>query len=162
MSEPWDDWEVVREPGLTREEMAERAKRSTEDFIAAIEAMPADALARPGAVGIWSGHDVVAHCVVWHDYVVEVVRRSLDGTFRVEDFEYPDEDEYNERTAAELAPLPTSELLGRLRSAAQAVGELLERLPEEEWRARDRYEVVVTGELVDHLNEHMEDLRKLG
>jgi hypothetical protein len=162
MSEPWDDWGVDRKPGLTREEMAERAKRSTEAFIAEIETMPEEALARPAAVGIWSGHEVVAHCVVWHDYVVEVLRRSLDGTFRVEDFEYPDVDEYNERTAAELAPLPTSELLARLRSAARTVGELLDRLPEEEWRARDRYEVVVTGELVDHLDEHMEDLRKLG
>lgn len=156
-----DDWGAEPEPGLTREELASRAERTTAEFLSAVEDMEPERLRRPATIGIWSGRDCVAHCVVWHEYVVDVLRRSLDGTFRAEDFEYGDEDEFNERTAAALADVPLGELLDRLRVAASTASELLLALPEQEWRARDHYRIVAQVGVVEHLEEHRGDLRAI-
>lgn len=157
--EPWDDWPSRWvDPRATRGALAEEVMRSAAQFQEAAAALSDDALRRPNAIGRWSAHDAIAHCAVWADYCVDVLRRSIDGTFRPEDFEYGDEDRYNERTAAERAVEGTSELLDSIRGAVAETAELLRRLPEAEWRSRDRYQLVVRGTLSEHLPDHRAEL----
>ncbi len=160
--EPWDDWpieeDVHADPRATREGLGDEVMRSSAEFLEAAAALSIDALRRPNAIGKWSAHDAIAHCAVWADYCVEVLRRSIDGTFRPEDFEYEDMDQYNERTAAERAAEITGELLDAIRRAAANTAELLGQLPEDEWRSRDRYQLVVRGTLSEHLPDHRAQL----
>jgi hypothetical protein len=90
----------------------------------------ADAL-RPGVVGYWSAHDLVAHLIYWNRYPVD----ELKAVQRGEEFVFPfaDTDEANEAAvdAAEDTPWPV--LLAEFEQTYQAVRDTITALPEVEF-----------------------------
>lgn len=163
--EPWDDWaeggpdwDRWLDPGLTASDLAAEVEAGAAAFLALAARVPPDAWATPGTVGTWSAHECLAHILVWCDYTRDVFVRSLDKTLRPEDFDYGDMDAFNERTTAERAAASTEELLGAIGAAMAEVARLLRQLPEREWRARDRYRLVVGGAITEHLPNHHGDL----
>lgn len=163
-AEPWDTWGIPDELGTTQEELARQVEEAADGFAAILESAPEGVVTRSGAVGEWSMRDCLAHCVVWSEYCAQVLRRSLDGTFRVEDFSYGDEIEdpkaYNRATLEEQRGATVSELLSRFKAATASVADLTRALPRREWDTRDRYRLVIGGTITDHLgNEHGPQLR---
>ncbi len=160
-SEPWATWGAALDPGLSREDLAGMVEDATGTLASVVERTPEPVLLRPRTVGEWSLRDCLAHCVVWSEYCTEVLLRCVEGTFRPEDFEYGDEEEFNLTTVREQQHAGTEELLRRLRAAGAETAGSIRGLPEDEWRARDRYRVVVGVAIVEHLAEHEAQFRSL-
>ncbi len=160
-AEPWDEWGTALGAESTREEVAGMVESATHRLASLVERAPGPLLARPDAIGEWSMRDCFAHCLVWTEYCAEVLRHSVEGTFRAEDFDYGDEEGFNLRTVREQRPVPVEQLLWRLQQAGAAVAGLVRALPEEEWRARDRYRVVIGGTIVEHFPEHEGQFRSI-
>src|SRR5690606_10096632 len=56
--------------------LAEEAYQSLREYV---EAIPAEAMLRPGRVGVWSGKDLIVHIAAWEREAVRVVREVAEG-----------------------------------------------------------------------------------
>jgi len=97
---------------------------------------------RPGVVGYWSAHDLVAHLIYWNRYPVDELKAAQRG----EEFMFPfvDTDDANDAAveAAENTPWPA--LLAEFEQSYQAVRQTIEALPDVEFTP--------DSTLVDHLD----------
>jgi len=162
-AEPWDSWDVPADQPPTKEGIANQVQEAASGFASVLEKASENLLVQPGAVGDWSARECLAHCVIWCEYCEEVLRRSLHGTFRAEDFYYGEEIEdpraYNAVTVEAESDVAVEELLSRLAKSSADVAALLRALPREEFESRRRYRQVVAGTITDHLAEHGSQLQ---
>jgi uncharacterized damage-inducible protein DinB len=81
---------------LTKQEIIEQIRAARAKTLAAIEGLPPDAMLRPGAVGIWSVKDALAHITIWQSELITALSR-LDQPKRVPAIvEIEDLDEFNQ------------------------------------------------------------------
>ena len=64
---------------MNRDEMLEELDKTREELLVAIEALPDDALRRPGAMDGWSVADLLAHMIAWESEMVTGLLRIDQG-----------------------------------------------------------------------------------
>lgn len=85
--------------------LAEEAYQSLREYV---EAIPAEAMLRPGRVGVWSGKDLIVHIAAWEREAVRVVREVAEGkpkNWSPPDLDDTDDDSLNERMVAAVGDI---------------------------------------------------------
>jgi hypothetical protein len=62
--------QYAKEPVVLKIEILDQIKAARSALLAALDGLPDDALLRPGAVGIWSVKDILAHLTVWQSELI--------------------------------------------------------------------------------------------
>jgi hypothetical protein len=113
---------------------------------------------RPGVVGYWSAHDIVAHLIYWNRYPVE----ELHAVQRGEEFAFPfaDADEANDAAVDAAEDTPWSVLLAEFEQTYQTVRETLMALPDVDFTSEssltDRLGDSIAGSFGNNTWEHYE------
>jgi uncharacterized damage-inducible protein DinB len=121
---------------------------------------------QPGAVGVWSVKDVLAHIAFWERYSVNILRAVARG-------ETPDllaDDETERRNASVVAQYYQRSLAAVIADWQQAREDLLEALEDLDdadlndpdrfpWSAGRTLLDRITGNSFDHEQEHIEQIR---
>jgi len=133
-------------PAGDRATMLRRGDELWERLAAAIDA----SMDRPlGPSTAWTGHDVYAHFARWQAHAANDVRQLLAGAQRAP---VPgNEDEINERWAAEDRALSHDEVRGRCIETRTELRRLLEGLTAEQWKRFGRTcSIDISGEHYEH------------
>lgn len=154
---------MMEKPMDRTEALIEELTAARTGFFAALDAIDAGALERPGIEGDWSARELVAHLGYWAGYVVEAIQAVEDG--RIEELyaNRPPVDEVN----ATVARVARGTHLGTVRKReAASVDALVERLRRMEPSLLDAplpsgypVEALVRDDGIDHYREHAEKLR---
>ncbi len=120
-------------------------------------------LERPaeGAHG-WSGRDLMAHLVGWHDVTLAIVRglaahdtTTLDSYYEISDATV---DAMNADTIASWRELPLAEVRRRFESVPAALREALRAAPPETWLGDERGHQWMLWNTLEHYEGHAADL----
>ncbi|HEY7591332.1 MAG TPA: maleylpyruvate isomerase N-terminal domain-containing protein [Candidatus Limnocylindrales bacterium] len=122
------------------------------------------ALARPvaGAHG-WSGRDLIAHLVGWHEVTLDVAKELAVGETsasrrRIDEKWAAGGDEWNAEIQAAWASLPMDEVRRRLRSVPGELRGYLTVIPEARWIKHPTHFEGFLDVTLDHYDEHRPDL----
>jgi hypothetical protein len=134
---------------------------------AKLGALSDEQLARPGASGPqWSGKDVLAHIVHWHDHALEGIRAIVDGR---EPISRSDFDDWNTRWFTEDAALSAEQARDRCTSTREELRAYLAGLSAERWsEATHTWSDGVTEHIHtwadtnmnEHYRDHLDELAK--
>jgi hypothetical protein len=125
------------------------------EFQAAISAMDEAELVAPARVGEWSAKDLMTHMGRWCDAAVVVIDNHLAGRSHGET--YDDYDAWNARWADEDRALTVQQARQRCEAGYLRLRGVIADLPPERWDKVVRGWVHGSG--VEHLEEHLADLR---
>lgn len=131
----------------------------------ALAGLSDDRLSRPleGAHG-WSGRDLMAHLIFWHERNVVVARELAVAETSASHARYEEEwnsrggDAINDDVRASWAALPMAEVRKRFQTVFEELRGLLAEVPESRWATTPEYSTVFPGETIDHYKEHAADL----
>ncbi|MCD6033818.1 MAG: Exonuclease RNase and polymerase [Thermomicrobiales bacterium] len=129
-----------------------RWARSVIDFVALLDAIPAELRERPGACGTWSVREVVAHCAGWEWEAARRLRLIAadptlpDAVYRVEGF--------NAASVAARARQDWSRTLDELAKASNTLARAARALPDDA-----RTQEWLVGRATD-FEEHADELRR--
>ena len=104
----------------------ERLERSWRNLTEALDGIPEERLAEPGAVGAWSVKDVMGHLAFWDEQALLAAERHLAGQPPVV---VPDVQAMNEREAAARAGRTVAEQRAEMERAHGLIVALLETRP---------------------------------
>lgn len=87
------------EDRLSKQQVLQRLHTEHDRLQATLAQLTPDRLTQPGAVGVWSVKDVLAHLVYWNRFPVNEVEAALQGNPMI----YPDFSSGDEENAAAVA-----------------------------------------------------------
>lgn len=122
------DQQTTTEPteiARTVEATLDRIERSWHGLLDALDGIPADRLAEPGAVGDWSVKDVIGHIAFWDEQAVVAAHREMAGEPALQ----VDWQAMNEREAAANRDRTAVEQRAKLDRAHAEVVALLRAVP---------------------------------
>jgi hypothetical protein len=151
MSEEWSTGAANEAPSA----ILARLDTRWGEFQAAISGMDEAELIAPDRIGEWSAKDLVAHIGRWLDAAVTVIENRLAGRPRGET--YDDYESWNARWAEEDRYLTVEQARQRCEAAYSRLRGVISDLPAERWDKVVRGWVQGSG--VEHLEEHLADLR---
>lgn len=80
---------------MKKQELIAEVRQARADMMEALEGLPADAMLRPGVIGMWSIKDILAHLSIWQSELITALDQ-LDNPTRVPHVaEIEDIDEFN-------------------------------------------------------------------
>jgi hypothetical protein len=111
----------------------------------------------------WSGRDLIAHLVGWHEITLDVARElAVDEKSpthdRIEREWDARGDDWNAEIIAEWAALPMDEVRRRMRSVPGELRGYLTVIPETRWLKHPSHFELFLDVTLDHYDEHREDL----
>ncbi len=114
----------------------------------------------------WSGRDLIAHLVGWHEITLDVARElAVDETSRARDRierEWDARgDDWNADIIAAWAALPMDEVRQRLRTVPGELRGYLTVIPEARWLKHPTHFELFLDSTVDHYEEHRPDLEAI-
>lgn len=134
---------------------------------AKLGALSDEQLARPGASGPgWSGKDVLAHLVHWHEHALEGIRAIVEGR---EPLSRSNFDQWNARWHEEDCSLSAAEARDRSRHARDELRSYLDGLSDEQWDesthtssdgVTEHIHGWADGNMNDHYRDHLGELEK--
>jgi uncharacterized protein (TIGR03083 family) len=122
---------------------------------------------RPGAVGVWSVKDVLAHLAYWQRYAAELVACAVRG--ETPDLEGDDATERsNASVVAQYYQRPLASVIADWQAAREDLLDQLEELTDADLNNPDRYAwnggrallERIAGNSFEHELEHIEQLRE--
>ena len=122
---------------------------------------------QPGAVGVWSVKDVLAHIAFWERYAVSILQAVAHGETPI----LPADDETERRNASVVAQYyqrPLSAVIADWQQAREELLEAIEDLEDEDLNDPDRFPWSagrtlldrIAGNSFDHEQEHIEQIRE--
>ena len=148
---------------LTREGVRESLARERGKLLAALDGLSEEEMTRPGAVGVWSVRDVLAHILAWEDEAL--ARLKLLAAGRPQDFSRIEDDDvlnnWNAEAHQRYAGLTLAEIRRGLEEAPARILAGLDALSDERL-STDEGPVPVHNWLPDctyaHEEEHCADI----
>jgi hypothetical protein len=122
-------------------------------------------LTEPVAHG-WSGRDLIAHLVGWHEITLDVARElAVDEKSpthdRIEREWDARGDDWNAEIIAAWSALPMDEVRRRLRSVPGELRGYLTVIPETRWLKHPKHFELFLDVTLDHYDEHGDDLEAI-
>lgn len=150
--------------------MLDQLREARQDFLAAIEGLPDDAMLRVGAAGVWSVKDVMAHLTAWEAELVTALNRKLGRKYDqapqiavIEDIDEWNAEQYHLSVRRPLAVI-LEDFHGVHKYLLQAVEDLDERALEKpmffEWMEGEPLSYLILETAVWHEQEHAADIRQ--
>jgi uncharacterized damage-inducible protein DinB len=151
----------VRKEDVLRELNEARAK-----LLGALEGLSADQMLMPGAVGIWSVKDVLAHIATWESELVtalsQVQNRRVPSMLAIEDIDDWNEDQYHANVQRPLEAV-LADLEGVHRVLCRKVEEFDERSLIDnrryKWMEGEPLAYLIQETASWHEREHAEEIR---
>jgi hypothetical protein len=121
---------------------------------------------QPGAVGVWSVKDVLAHIAFWECYAADIVRDALRGEIPVLVADDATE-RSNASVVAQYYQRPLSAVLADWQAAREDLLDQIENLTDRDLNDPDRFPWSngvtlldhIAGSSYDHEQEHIEQIR---
>jgi hypothetical protein len=130
----------------------------------ALDDVPDEQLERPlEAAHGWSGRDLIAHLVGWHELALDVARElAVDEKSPTHDRinrEWDARgDDWNAEIIAAWAALPMDEVRRRMRSVPGELRGYMTVIPETRWLKHPSHFELFLDVTLDHYDEHRDDL----
>jgi hypothetical protein len=126
-----------------------------------------DQMNQPGAVGVWSVKDVIAHIAFWERYAIAIVRAVLGGETPVLDAEDLTETR-NASVVAQYYQRPLGAVIAEWYAAREELLDLLEDISDEDLNDAQRFPWSdgrtlldrVAGNSYEHEHEHIDQIRE--
>lgn len=151
----------MRKADVLQQLRAERA-----ELLAAIEGLDQNALLRPGAMGLWSVKDILAHLTAWESELVTALSR-LDPNREPELLKIEDMDEWNAEQYSVNAPRPLELVLADFHGVHRHLIKMVEELDEPtltsvnrfRWLEGEPLTYLIAENAFWHEREHAEEIR---
>jgi hypothetical protein len=154
---------------VKKKELIEELQQARGQLLAAIDGLTEEQMMQPGAAGIWSVKDILAHLIAWEAELITALSRKLSSRYKdaPEVVAIEDIDEWNEEQYHLNARKPLAELLpdfhGVHKHLLKAIEDLDDRTlsaPEAfEWMEGEPLAYLVLEIAVWHERDHAEDIQ---
>jgi uncharacterized damage-inducible protein DinB len=151
----------------TKREILQELEEARADLLASIEGLSPDDMRRPGAVGIWSVKDALAHLAAWEAELVtalnEVENKQVPGIIDIEDIDEWNEDRYRENVRRSLDVI-LDDLAGVHTMLLRMLGDMDEKTLTDNrqfrWMEGEPLLFLVEENATLHEQEHAGDIRR--
>lgn len=95
---------------MLKKDVLNQVVAARKTLLAALDGLPQDAMLRPGAMGMWSVKDILAHLTAWESELVTALSkldaRQMPAILKIDDI-----DDWNEQQYHTAAPRPLGDVL---------------------------------------------------
>ena len=154
---------------MDKSQLLEEVRAARAKLLAAIEGLTDEELVQPGAAGIWSVKDIMAHLIAWEAELVTLLSRKLSKRYKdapelvlIEDLDEWNEEQYHLNARKPLSViLPDFHGVHKhlLRAIEEADPATLLAANRFEWMEGEALANLVLETAVWHEEEHAEDIR---
>jgi hypothetical protein len=155
---------------LSKKDLLNDIREARAEFLNAIEGLSDDEMVRPGAAGIWSVKDIMAHLIAWEAELITALSRKLAKPYKAAPgiVKIDEVDEWNVEQYHLNAGRPLSAILpdfhGVHKHLILAVEALDERQLDDplrfEWMEGEPLAYLVLESAVWHEHDHAADIRE--
>jgi uncharacterized damage-inducible protein DinB len=154
---------------LSKKQLIKEVRDARAAFMAAIEGLTDTEMMQPGAAGIWSVKDIMAHLVAWEAELVTALSRKLSKKYkdapnivRIEEVDEWNAEQYHENAARSL-DIVRQDFQGVHKHLLLAIEDLDERLLNDplrfEWMEGEPLSYLIVETAVWHEQDHAEDIQ---
>lgn len=151
----------------TKREILHELEEARADLLVSIEGLSPDAMRRPGAVGIWSVKDTLAHVAAWEAELVtalnQVENGQVPGIVDIEDIDAWNEEQYRLNVRRSLDAI-RDDLTGVHRMLLRMLGDMDEKTLTDNrqfrWMEGEPLAYLVEENATLHEQEHAGDIRR--
>lgn len=154
--------------GVTKQELIQQIQQARDQMLKTLDGLPEDAYLRPGAVGIWSVKDILAHLTVWYSELITALSQ-LDRPNRVPEIvNIEDLDAFNEEQYRVNARRPLSVILEDFQGVYKHLIKTIEGIDEKllnnarkfSWMEGEPLWYLIAENGFWHEKEHAEDIQR--
>ena len=154
---------------MSKESLLADVRRARAEFLAAIAGLSEKEMVQPGAAGIWSVKDILAHLVSWEAELVTALSRPLSQRYahapdivRIDDIDEWNDEQYHMNARRPL-DIIRQDFEGVHKHLLRAIEDLDEATLEAplrfEWMEGEPLAYLIMETAVWHEQEHAEDIR---
>jgi uncharacterized damage-inducible protein DinB len=151
----------------TKREILQELEQARADLLASIKDLSPDAMRRPGAVGIWSVKDALAHVAAWEAELVTALNQiengQVPGILDIEDIDEWNEEQYRENVRRPLDAI-RDDLAGVHKMLLRMLGDMDEKTLTDNrkfrWMEGEPLLFLVEENATLHEQEHAGDIRR--
>jgi uncharacterized damage-inducible protein DinB len=151
----------------TKREILQELEQARADLLASIKGLSPDAMRRPGAVGIWSVKDALAHVAAWEAELVTALNQiengQVPGILDIEDIDEWNEEQYRENVRRPLDAI-RDDLAGVHKMLLRMLGDMDEKTLTDNrkfrWMEGEPLLFLVEENATLHEQEHAGDIRR--
>lgn len=152
---------------MNKQELLDELIRSREDFMRAIAGLTDEQRRTPGACGIWSVKDVLAHLAAWQSELVTAINQVENGQrptiIDIDDIHEWNAEQYH-NNASRLFPQIEMDFIGVHRILLKRIKELDEKTLFDRWQfdwmEGEPFSYLIQETTSWHEQEHIEDILK--
>lgn len=153
---------------MPKEEVLADLRAARAALLQAIDGLPEDRMLQPGAVGVWSVKDTLAHLVAWEAELVTTLSRLEQHKQRpprmveIEDIDAWNDEQYHTNAARPLEAV-LEDFHGVHRHLVRAIEQLDDRALDDNrrwpWMEGEPLSYLIAENATWHEEEHAEDIR---
>lgn len=152
---------------MRKQDILDQIRKARAKLLAAIDGLSPDQMLRPGAVGLWSVKDVLAHLAAWQSELVTSLAKldpkQIPHIVKIEDI-----DEWNAEQYRANAPRPLEVVLEDFHGVHKHLLKAVEELDEKtltdvrkfRWMEGEPLSYLIAENAFWHEEEHAEDIRR--
>jgi uncharacterized protein (TIGR03083 family) len=152
---------------MQKKDVLHQLRAARQKLLDALEGLPQDAMLRPGAMGMWSVKDILAHLTAWESELVTALSkldpRQMPAILKIDDI-----DEWNEDQYHTAAPRPLSDVLVDFHGVHRHLLRAVEALDDKtlgdprrfRWMEGEPLSYLVLENAILHEQEHAENIRE--
>lgn len=150
---------------MRKKDLLDQLLGARQKLLTALEGLPQDSLLRPGAMGMWSVKDILAHLTAWESELVTALSK-LDPKQTPAILKIDDIDEWNADQYHTAAPRPLSDVLEDFHGVHKHLLRAVEALDDKtlgdprrfRWMEGEPLSYLVLENAILHEQEHAEDI----
>jgi hypothetical protein len=136
-------------------EVSEKASKTLEDLLAAIDNIPSAAMNAPKTIGEWSVKDILTHILTWEEEAARAFETWKIGVNPVWSH-IRDIDEFNAAGVKEKRKLSLTKAIDQLTQVHTGIIESIKSVPDTEFARRGGIPGWLVNLISDHVNEHIQ------
>jgi uncharacterized damage-inducible protein DinB len=154
---------------VSKKALLDDVRQARAELLAAIEGLSADEMVQPGAAGIWSVKDILAHLTAWEAELVTALSGRLSRRYqdaptlvKIDDIDEWNAEQYHENARRPLDVI-WQDFHGVHKHVLRAIEDLDEAILDDparlEWMEGEPLSYLILEAVIWHEQEHAEDIR---
>lgn len=152
---------------MLKKELLNQVVDARKNLLDALEGLPPDTMLRPGAMGMWSVKDILAHLTAWESELVTALSKldakQMPALLKIEDI-----DEWNEDQYHTAAPRPLDDVLEDFHGVHKHLLRAIEMLDDKtlsdprrfRWMEGEPLSYLILENAILHEQEHAEAIEE--
>ncbi len=145
---------------MHKEALFRRLNAGWQELQDAISGLPDEAVVEPGAVGVWSVRDIIAHITTWEEEALKALPVIVEGGRLPRYASQGGIDAFNARQQAAKSQFSLERLRLEMEATHQRLLALLDRVPESAYASEGRFLKRLRLDAYGHWRLHAEDVRR--